>query len=222
MRFDVNGYVVRYADAARFDQESLRFAAVFDRSRGSWRFDFGPYYYRSTLDGEGFQSELGAGARAGRPVAWLGNGWRFVASLGYGDVGALTSRFAYLDGARRQTRVALMRRGTRISLDASLDVEDSDRAAPSVSAVRQRLTFGAGRDVGADWRVAGSVSYRQSRYDRARGPDEDLAELRLNARRLFGRDWTLSADYRRSDNDADLAPFSYEANRIAVSFGRNF
>jgi tetratricopeptide (TPR) repeat protein len=222
LRLDLNGYVVRYADAARFDQESLRAAVAFERSRGAWQFEFGPHYSRSALDGQGFLGELGAGLRSARPLDALGPGWRLGASVMYSDVGAQSSRFAYLEGAKRQVRVAIMQRGARMSFDAILDVEDSDRAAPSVSALRRRLIVGLGQDVGAEWFVAGSVTYRLSSYDRTRDTDEDLTELRLNARRAFGARLRLLADYRRSSNDADLAAFSYDANRIVVSISKSF
>jgi len=217
---DFSGYSVRYSDASQFDQDSLRASASFEREHDQWRFDFGPHYGRSTLGGDGFQSELGAGVRISRPLAAAG--WRFVANLLYTDIGAVEARFAYLEGAKRQARVALVRRTGAKRFDATLDFEDSDRAEASVSARRQRLVVGYRSDVTRDWSVGGAVSYRLSRYDRPAGPNERLTEIGLNAQRALGRDWSFAADYRYSSNDADLAGFSYDANRIAVSIGKIF
>jgi tetratricopeptide (TPR) repeat protein len=219
VRLDFSGYLVRYPDASQFDQDSLRATATLERSHGAWRFGFGPYYGRSTLDGDGFQEELGAGMRLGRA---LGGAWRFTGSFAYTDVGALESRFAYLEGAKRQARAALVRRMGAQRLDLSLDFEDSDRAAANFSARRQRLTLAYRRDVAADWSIGAAMSYRASRYDRATGPDERLQELRLDARRALGNDWSVTAGYRRSSNDSDLASFSYDANRISLSIGKDF
>ena len=152
---DFSGYSVRYSDASQFDQDSLRASASFEREHDQWRFDFGPHYGRSTLGGDGFQSELGASLRITRPLAAAG--WRFVANLLYTDIGAVEARFAYLEGAKRQARVELVRRTGAKRFDATLDFEDSDRAEASVSARRQRLVVGYRSDVTRDWSVGGAV-----------------------------------------------------------------
>jgi hypothetical protein len=72
------------------------------------------------------------------------------------------------------------------------------------------------------WWLDGGLSYRSSRYDLAVENLERLTEVRLAATRDLARGWRLSADYRRSDNDADLAAFSYTGNRVTATLGKTF
>jgi hypothetical protein len=77
------------------------------------------------------------------------------------------------------------------------------------------------RGLGADWSLEGAVAYRLTGYDKPSG-DERLTEVFASARRLLGHDWAFTVDYRHSNNDADLAEFTYSADRIAVGVSRVF
>src|SRR5512143_2665420 len=56
LRVDFSGYVVRYADSAVFDQDALRVDTSLLWNAGeAWRFEAGPYFSSSTLDGDGFE-----------------------------------------------------------------------------------------------------------------------------------------------------------------------
>jgi hypothetical protein len=62
-----------------------------------------------------------------------------------------------------------------------------------------------------------------SRYNGADTPrEETLISVSLAARTELRNDWTLSAEYRRADNDSTVAAFSYTSRRIAVSLVRTF
>jgi surface lipoprotein assembly modifier-like protein len=216
-RLDFGGYFVRYPDAPQFDESSVNVAGTFSLSRDAWSFDLTPRYERTTLGGNSFESETGIALRVDRP---LDRGWRFSAFAAYADVGSLSTQYDGLAGARRQMRLSVAQ-GARNRFTATLEAEDNDRAEPSVSSTRKRVSLGYRRGLGAEWSLEGAVAYRLSRYDRPSG-DERLTEVFASARRTLGRDWSLTMDYRHSNNDADLSDFTYVADRFAIGISRAF
>lgn len=216
-RLDFGGYFVRYPDAPQFDENSLNVAGTFALKRDAWSFDVTPRYERTTLGGDPFESEAGIALRVDRP---LGSGWRFGAFAAYADVGSLSSQYDGLAGARRQMRLSVAQ-SARDRFTATFEAEDNDRAEPSVSSTRNRVSLGYRRGLGPEWSVEGAIAYRFTRYDRPSG-DERLTEIFANVRRALGRDWSLTLDYRHSDNDADLSDFTYVAERITLGISRTF
>jgi tetratricopeptide (TPR) repeat protein len=217
LRLDLSGYAVRYPDAREFDQTSFAVGAAYERRGERWRFEIGPHYDRSTLDGDDFEAELGLGMRAQRPV---GARSRFGFTLAFDDVSALDSQYDFVAGS--QWRLGVFLRPSAAGLRASYDVELNDRATAGASPDRQRATVGYRWRLPGAWWLDGGLSYRSSRYDLAVENLERLTEVRLAATRDLARGWRLSADYRRSDNDADLAAFSYTGNRVTATLGKTF
>lgn len=218
-RLDLGGYFVRYADAPQFEESSVSVAGTFERSPGAWSIDFSPHYERSTLGGNAFEGETGLAVRANRP---LGSNLRFAVLATYDDIDSLESQYDYLAGAQRRLRLTLAQRSGRGRFSASLEAEDNNLAAPTVSSERWRATLGYRRSLGAAWTLEGALAYRLSRYGRPSGPDERLTEIFASARRALRHDWVLTADYRHSRNDADLPEFTYSADRIALGVNRAF
>lgn len=217
LRVDLSAYAVSYPDAGEFDQTSLAVGAAYERRSGAWRFEIGPHYDRSTLGGDDFEAELGVGARAQRAV---GERSRLVFAVAYEDVSALDSQFDFLEGSQWRLGVSLLPRveGVRVSYD----VELNDRVTAGASPDRQRVAVGYRWRIARAWQLDGAVSYRRSSYDVAGGSDERLAELRVGAGRDLMHGWRLALDYRRSDNDADIAAYSYTGNRYAATIGKTF
>jgi hypothetical protein len=180
--------------------------------------DFGPHYARSTLGTNAFEEEAGVTVRAARPFG----DWRFSVLATYDDIDALEAKYDYLTGAQRRLRLTLAQRVGRGRFSASVEAEDNNLAAATVSSDRRRVLLGYWHRLGTDWSVEGAVGYRLSRYERPSGPDERLTELFASVRRAFPHDWVFTADYRHSRNDADLTEFSYSADRIALGVNRAF
>jgi tetratricopeptide (TPR) repeat protein len=218
VRLDFGGYLVRYSDAPQFEEDSVNVGAAFERSSGPWSMDFGPRYARSTLGGNAFEGEAGVTVRAARPFG----DWRFSVLATYDDIDSLESQYDYLAGAQRRVRMTLAQRVGRGRFSASVEAENNNLAAATVSSDRRRALLGYRYGLGADWSVEGAVAYRLSRYERPSGPDERLTELFASVRRAFAHDWVFTADYRHSRNDADLAEFGYSADRIALGVNRAF
>jgi len=217
LRVDLSAYAVRYPDAGEFDQASLAVGAAFERRSGPWRLEIGPHYDRGTLGGADFEAELGFGARAQRAV---GEGARLAVALTFDDVSALESQFDFLEGSQWRLGVSWLPRAE--GFRASYDIERNDRATPGASPDRQRAAVGYRWRLRGDWQLDGVVSYRVSSYDVAVGSRERLEELRVGASRELARGWRFAADYRRSDNDADIPVYSYTGNRVAATIGKTF
>jgi tetratricopeptide (TPR) repeat protein len=218
VRLDFGGYFVRYSDAPQFEEDSVNVAAAFQHSSGPWSMDFGPHYARSTLGTNAFEEEAGVTVRAARPFG----DWRFSVLATYDDIDALEAKYDYLTGAQRRLRLTLAQRVGSGRFSASVEAEDNNLAAATVSSDRRRVLLGYWHRLGTDWSVEGAVGYRLSRYERPSGPDERLTELFASVRRAFPHDWVFTADYRHSRNDADLTEFSYSADRIALGVNRAF
>jgi tetratricopeptide (TPR) repeat protein len=221
MHVDFSGYVVRYADATIFDQDSLRIDVAFSWSPGeSWRLEAGPYFASSTLDGDTFERTLGAQLRATRS---LSRRLAFDARFLYDDVEAPTTRFAFVAGNRERLRLTLERNEADRRLRVAYERESQDREAASVSPDRDRLMFGWARRLAGRWLADGTLSYRASRYDELTTPrKEQLVELAFTARRELRSGWLLNADYRFADNDSSISEFSYTSRRVTVGVSRTF
>jgi hypothetical protein len=104
-----------------------------------------------------------------------------------------------------------------------LDLERNDRAAAGISPSRQRWTVAYQRRISSTWTADASLAQRTSRYSHATVPREErLLELSFTARRDLAIGWSLSADYRWSDNDSTDGVYAYDGQRVAVGLSRTF
>lgn len=221
LRVDLSGYIVRYADSAVFDQDAFRVDASFLWNAGqAWRFEAGPYFSNSTLDGDGFERTLGGQVRAMRSI---GEGLVFDARFVYDDIESPSARFDFVSGHRERLRFGVERSDGDRRLRVAYELEFQDRADPGVSPDRNRLTLGLSQRLGGRWSIDGGLGYRTSRYDGLAVPrKERLVELTLGARRELNRGWLLNADYRWADNDSNVALFGYTSRRVTAGIARAF
>jgi opacity protein-like surface antigen len=219
LRFDASGYWVRYSAADEFDQSALRLALVTQHELGPWTLTGGPTLARSTLDGDGFEELFGADLRLRRSV---GANLSFEARAIYDEADAGDVRFAYLEGSRRQLRLAVQHSGTG-RVRVGYDVERNDRADPGVSPSRQRWSVAYRWQLAADWTADTALAHRKSRYSDATLPREErLLVWSFAVSRALRVGWALNAEYRWSDNDSTLPAFSYDSQRILLSLSRSF
>jgi hypothetical protein len=218
-RLSVSGYSVRYADVSQFDQTALRVDAAFGWSPGDWRFEAGPHFAETLLDGDGFERALGVGLRATRPIT---ERVAFDLRLVYDDLDAPSSRFGFIDGTRQRLRLGLESRGERSRVRVGYEIEANDRASASVSPDRDRLVLNLQRGAGR-WSLEGTLAYRQSDYDDLAAPrHERLTEVGAAARRNLTKGWLFGTEYRLADNDSNIAEFSYRSHRVSLSIGKGF
>jgi hypothetical protein len=217
--FRFTGYSVRYAGASQFDQTALRVDTAFDWSPGDWRFEAGPHFAETLLDGDGFERALGVGVRATRPITErVAFDLRFV----YDDVDAPNSRFEFIDGTRQRLRLGLESRGEQSRVRVGYEIETNDRVSASVSPARDRLVLNLQRGAGR-WSLEGTLAYRQSDYDDLATPrHERLTEIGAAARRNLPKGWLFGTEYRLADNDSNIAQFSYRSHRVSLLIGKGF
>jgi tetratricopeptide (TPR) repeat protein len=219
LRLDASGYLVQYTETDEFDQSAVRLALGSERRLGTWTLAAGPTLGRSTLDGDGLEELLGVDLRLRRSFA---SDVAFDARVVYDDIDAGDARYAYLAGSRRQLRLAVLHTGSGRTR-AGYDLERNDRADPGVSASRQRWSVSYLRPLSGAWTTTVGFAHRKSRYSDATVPREErLLEVSFGARRELSAGWTLSADYRWSDNDSTVDVFSYDGQRVAVSMSRSW
>jgi tetratricopeptide (TPR) repeat protein len=219
LRMDLSGYAVSYADAEQFDQSAIRVALAAERSLGSWTLTVGPTIGRSALDGDGFEEAVGADLRVRRS---LGERLYFDARVVYDDIEAGDERFAYLEGSRRQLRVAVTHTGAA-RIRVGYDLESNRRLDPGVSPSRRRWSAAYQKTLSSAWTADTAVTYRDSNYDDASVPREErLLEASFAARRRLRVGWTVSAEYRWFDNDSTVPAFSYDGQRVTVGLARSF
>jgi tetratricopeptide (TPR) repeat protein len=220
LRFDANAYAVRYSDAGEYDQSALRLNASGFWSIGAWAVTAGPGYGRSVLDGDGFERQLGATARARRA---LNAAWTLETRLVYDDLDASSDRFAFIAGTREQLRLGLEHRRGAARVRVLVDEERNDRADPGVSPERRRWSVSYRRALRASWLIDGTIAWRESRYrDASDRREEDLSEALVVAYKELPIGWTLSVEGRFADNDSSSPVFSYESRRLAIALGRSF
>jgi len=218
-RLSVSGYSVRYADASQFDQTALRVDTSFGWSPGDWRFEAGPHFAETLLDGDGFERALGVSIRATRSIT---ERVALDLRLVYDDLDAPSSRFSFIDGTRQRLRLGLESRGEQSRVRVGYEIEVNDRASASVSPDRDRLVLNLQRGAG-QWSLEGTLAYRQSDYDDLTAPrHERLTEVGAAARRNLTKGWLFGAEYRFADNDSNVAEFSYRSHRVSLSIGRGF
>lgn len=218
-RLSFSGYSVRYADASQFDQTALRIDTAFGWSPGEWRFESGPHFAETLLDGDGFERALGVSLRATRPIT---DRVALDLRLTYDDIDAPSSRFAFIAGTRQRARFGIESRGDRHRVRFGYEIEANDRVSANVSPSRDRLALNLQRTVGR-WLLEGTLGYRQSDYDDLATPrHERLTELGAAARRSLTKGWLLGTEYRLADNDSSDAQFSYRSHRVSLSIGKSF
>jgi len=217
-RLSVSGYSVHYADASQFDQTALRLDTAFEFSRGEWRFEAGPHFAETLLDGDGFERALGVGLRATRPIT---ERVAFDLRVAYDDLGAPSSRFAFIEGTRQRVRVGIENRGERHRVRLGYEIESNGRESASVSPDRDRLVLNVQRSTGP-WSLEGTLAYRDSSYDGLAPREERLTEVGVASRRGLPQGWLFSTEYRMADNDSNATQFSYRSHRISVAIGKGF
>jgi hypothetical protein len=128
------------------------------------------------------------------------------------------SRFAGIDGSRRQldARYRWYREGHRVQLRYWL--ETNDRLDPGVSPDRDRFGIdyrfqpeaGMGYEAGIDWRTSEYADLTAPRQ-------EDLRTFRASLSYTFRNNSLVLAEFRDSENDSTDEAFSY--NRTQITLG---
>lgn len=219
-RFIGSVYAVDYADTSEFNQAATRVGGAYRWSAGEWRMEAEIHFSDSTLDGDAFESRLGAGLTLQRPLT---PATALRVSLVHEDVDPRASRFAFLDGSREQVRVSWDRYGAKGRLTLAYRYESNDRDSPAVSPTRNGASLSYRYAMGPAWTADLSLGLRRSVFDDKSDPrDEDRYDVSAGIRRRFGRGWHMTGTYQRSDNRSEVAAFTYARNRLSLGITKDF
>jgi hypothetical protein len=219
-RFNGSIYAVDYADTRDFNQTAARLGGAYRWNAGEWRLEAEIHFSDSTLDGDSFESRLGAGLTLRRPLtAVTALGLSFL----HEDVDPAGSRFAFLDGAREQLGVTWDRYGMKGRLTLAYRHELNDRDSPAVSPARNGVSLSYRYTMSPAWTADVALGLRRSAFDDASARrDEDRYDLSAGIGRRFGRSWQMSGMYQWSENRSDVAAFTYTRTRLSFGVTKDF
>src|SRR5690606_3140891 len=204
-----------------FDQLSLYLGTRVRWRAGAWYGSAGPFVNRSTLDGTGFEQELGAALDVRYGFGETGAAVGFLAT--HGEIEDLSDEFAYVGGTRTAAGLFFIRPLTAGALRLDYREERNDRAGPSVSPDRARYSLTYRRTLRAGWTGEVGYEYRESDYaDLAVPRNERRRQLQLKAEYRLRSEWVIDAGLRADDNSADDTRYAYERTRVAVGLSRAF
>lgn len=219
-RFDGSVYAVRYADASIFDQSVMQANGAYEWRVGEWQAEAGPHVSFTTLDGDSFDRRLGVGLRLRRSIAAQTTlGLRFV----HDEIEEGGERFAAFQGSREWLELRLDHDVSYGRVTLGYAREANDRLGANVSADRDLLSARYRHFFDGGWLADVEASWRDSRYgDLAEPRDEDLRELSVGLTRNLPKGWQVGGELSFGNNDSNVETFSYDRNRMAFGFTKEF
>jgi tetratricopeptide (TPR) repeat protein len=219
-RFSGSVYAVDYADTSEFNETAARIGGAYRWSAGEWSMEAEIHFSDSTLDGDAFESRLGAGLTLRRPLT---SATALGLSLVHEAVDPGDSRFAFLDGSREQLGVTWDRYGMKGRLTLAYRYESNDRDSAAVSAARNGVSLSYRYAMSPAWTADLSLGVRRSAFDDNSGrSDEDRYDVSAGMRRRFGRSWHMSGAYLWSENRSDVTAFTYTRTRLSLGVTKDF
>lgn len=216
---DGSAYLVRYPQAAAFDQTAIELGASYVWSWRGWRARVEPRYGRTTLGGKGFEGRLAAALELERSFAAL----RLDLSVSHERIDELDAAFAFVAGTRDRIGARLGHQGPRASFWVGYEHERNDRDGANVSPDRDRIRARYRYRWTDVWAFEAQLLQRTSRYDALATPRrETLDEISVAALRRLPRGWRLETRYGRSHNDSSDPAYAYRRGRIVVVFDKGF
>lgn len=211
-RLDAGVVLLDYQTLDRFDQFDVQGGALYRLLTGPWTTDLGLQLAYSTLDGEGFENKRILALQTSRQ---LSGDWQFRARYRFNDIDGM-NEFTAVGGRRHQAGVRLgwIRGPWNLGVAYELDVGNYDDEA--LSARRHQLAVDVEHELNEFWTLAVGAALRHSRYDVAENGEEDRTEFALAVTRVLSTRWRLVLQYAYADNDADLAGYNYDRNRISA------
>lgn len=212
-RLDGSIAALDYQDLDRFDQFDAQGGARYRLLAGPWATDIALRLAYTTLDGEGFENKR---MLALQTAGNLSGDWQLRAHYRFSDIDGM-NEFTGVGGHRHEADVRLgwTRGPWDLGVAYGLDVGDHEDEA--LSATRHQLAFDLEHELNAFWTLAFDAALRHSHYDAAGNGEEYRTEVALAITRLLSTRWRLVLQYAYADNDADIAGYNYDRNRISAA-----
>jgi hypothetical protein len=212
-RFDASLSHLDYATLDEFDQLGAHGGVRYRVVLSDWTNDATAQFSYRMLDGKGFENRRTLGLQASRNLA---ADWRLRAQYRFSDIDGM-NQFSGVTGDSHDAGVRLSRSGHVWETGVEYRFETSDHDDRNLSATRHQLALDADLKVTEIWTLSLDATLRTSRYNLQANGTEDLIELGLSAVRTLSARWRLVLHYSYTHNNADLAEFSYDRNRVTVA-----
>lgn len=211
LSLQAGAFMVNYADLPEFDQSGAQLELLYTPRLAAWRLELGGRYGLSRLDGARFEDQRSLLLGANRLIA---GDWQLRLRLRYADIEG-QAPYEGLTGDRVEAALRLRRQAGPHRFQAEYRFETNDRASAELSPERHRIDLAWDRDIARGLRASLVLGWRHSRFDTT---EFSWTERRTNAGASLGGpihgawEWLLRYDW--ADNNASLADFEYDRNRI--------
>jgi len=212
-RFDASLSHLDYASLDEFDQLGAQGGVRYRVLLSDWTNDVTAQFAYRMLDGNGFENRRTLGLQASRDLA---ADWRLRAQYRFSDIDGM-NQFSGVTGESHDAGVRLSRTEHVWEAGVEYRFETSHHDDRNLSAVRHQVTLEARRKLSENWLLGLDATVRTSRYDLQANGNENLTEIAVAATRTLGTYWRLVLRYSYTHNQADLAEFNYDSNRIAAA-----
>ncbi|WP_303905341.1 tetratricopeptide repeat protein [Thiohalomonas denitrificans] len=232
-RLDASAYLSDYQSIDAYDLGALLAGISRLKPIGAWRAEAGLFGEYSQLGGDPYLGRGRLQFQGRRSFEDL----RLRLRYRFDQYTALDTAFNHLEGSRQQADVqGIWPAGkARLSIRYTLELNDRNDLATattftSYSPVRNTLRAGIDRPIGTDWRASAKVKFRNSHYDDTDvlldstriNREDDLTEAELHLQRALDKRWALYGTYIHSDNQSNIASYSYERNLFMAGVSGSF
>jgi hypothetical protein len=211
-RFNAGVIFLDYQDLHEFDQFGIQGGPQYRVQSGDWTHDLAVKLAYSTLDGEGFENGRMLALQTSRR---LSAEWRMDLRYRFSDLDGM-NEFTGVGGERHEAIAHIERRRGPWNLAAEYEIDVSDHVDEALSATRHQVVLDVRRDLSDVWSLALAIAAHNGRYDAEGIGEEKGTEFAFQITRALSARWRLAVRYARTDNDADLAEYTYERNRVAA------
>ncbi len=228
------GGLTHYDELNEYSSNLLNIGLYHYRPAGGWHSRYGIHYYRTELNGTGFQQRFKLQARAGKKYA---PNQHLRLQYEYSRIDELSTTYDYLAGSLQRLKIenrtrltsGRLRLGYTLELNDKQDYRQADTFS-SYSPTRQTLYLRYKRTLGENWIGRIGVDYRHSNYI-----DENIVngisvgvrkDQRLRATvgaiYKYSPDIELEIMLRHTENNSNLANKEYTSNQLLFTVGRYF
>lgn len=225
-----NAYRLAYQNMSQFDMTVLSAGLFAAHPLGDWGAEAGARYSHSSLGGTDY---LGTSSLSLAATDNLSVTTRVRLRYRYYHDSALNNRYDYLNGNVHDLRAEgrwLLNKGRRVRAFYRLEIENRNdlRTATtftSFSPTRQTVHVDLTLPLAVKWDADGTLEYRRSRYadasvlagGRSTRREDNRWRERLTFMRQLNRRAALRLQYMHTNNDSNIATYSYSRNVLSAA-----
>ncbi len=216
-RFDSGASLLQYQDLRDFSQDAYYLGAARSFRTDKWYFELGATGSQTSLGGDVYERDLGAGGQATRLFL---NGGRLRAQFRASSVDG-QGLFTGLTGRRIESGLFFDQRWHGWSVGAHARAESNDSEDPVFTTRWMQLGADTGYELSPLWNVTFSAAVRLIRHaaqsEELGAWDDNRLSLLVGLTRTLWKRTQLFARYGRERNDSPVAGYDYARTWAAVS-----